>query len=65
MITLKAEEEGARQERHFRPGHLCLSCGLFASPHRLLMPAEKKRRLNEGVMLLESKKSVNKPHSLF
>ena len=38
---------------------------MFVSRHRVSMCDEKKLRIDEGVMLLESKKSINKPHLLF
>ena len=36
---------------------------MFESRHRVSMRVEKKLRTDGGVMLLESKKSINKPHS--
>ena len=38
---------------------------MFVSRHCVSMRVEKKLRIDEGVILLESKKSINKPHSLF
>ena len=38
---------------------------MFVSRHHVSMRVEKKLGTDEGVMLLVSKKSINKPHSLF
>ena len=39
---------------------------MFVSRYRISVQVEKKLRIDESVMLLESKKkSINKPHSLF
>ena len=42
-----------------------LNTSMFVSRHHVSMRVEKKLGTDEGVMLLVSKKSINKPHSLF
>ena len=38
---------------------------MFVLQHHISMWVEKKLKTDEGVMHPESKKSINKPHSLF
>ena len=45
--------------------HVCIVAPRFDVNTNHDMVVEKKLRIDEGVMLLESKKSISKPHSLF